>query len=166
MIRLIVVVEGQTEEAFVKVLKPHLDQRQIYTSVTIVGKLVARRRNNRERGGGHFRHWKRDIQHILENDTSGDLRVTTLFDLYGLPDDFPTIGLHERVSDCTDVPCWKSRWQQSLRIGDSYRTFSGTSSKPWFWLHSMHSKTYSTRKKTWKVFAPCVEPLVRFLPKI
>lgn len=49
--------------------------------------------------GGHFRHWKRDIQHILENDTSGDLRVTTLFDLYGLPDDFPTIGLHERVSD-------------------------------------------------------------------
>jgi hypothetical protein len=55
LIRLIVVVEGQTEEAFVKeVLKPHLDQRQIYTSVTIVGKLVARRRNNRERGGGTF----------------------------------------------------------------------------------------------------------------
>ncbi len=37
--RLIVVVEGQTEEAFVKdVLGPHLDAFGVYTSATIVGK--------------------------------------------------------------------------------------------------------------------------------
>ena len=96
--RLIVVVEGQTEEAFVKkVLGPHLDDRGIYTSATIVGKMNAQKRGHRGRGGGHFRHWKRDILRILGGDRSDDLRVTTLFDLYGLPEDFP--GLNERGSD-------------------------------------------------------------------
>lgn len=96
--RLIVVVEGQTEEAFVKeVLKPHLDDRGVYTSATIVGKMNAQRRGHRGRGGGHFRHWRKDILRILGGDRSDDLRVTTLFDLYGLPEDFP--GLDEHKSD-------------------------------------------------------------------
>lgn len=96
--RLIVIVEGQTEEAFVKeVLKPHLDDRGVYTSATIVGKMNAHKRGHRGRGGGHFRHWKKDIGRILGGDRSGELRVTTLFDLYGLPEDFP--GLDEHGSD-------------------------------------------------------------------
>ena len=96
--RLIIVVEGQTEEAFVKeVLKPHLDDRGVYTSATVVGKMNAQKRGHRGRGGGHFRHWKKDILRILGGDRSDDLRVTTLFDLYGLPEDFP--GLDEHGSD-------------------------------------------------------------------
>ncbi|MEA1048300.1 hypothetical protein U5801_00485 [Lamprobacter modestohalophilus] len=56
MTRLIVVVEGQTEEAFVNsVLKPHLDPLGVYTSATIVGKRLAQRRGTRVRGGGHYR---------------------------------------------------------------------------------------------------------------
>jgi hypothetical protein len=93
--RLIVVVEGQTEEAFVKeLIKPHLDDRTVYTSVTIVGKIIAQKRGHQNRGGGHFRHWQRDIERILGGDRSDDLRVTTLFDLYGLPDDFPALTVH------------------------------------------------------------------------
>ncbi|MDX9723306.1 MAG: DUF4276 family protein [Myxococcota bacterium] len=100
--RLIVVVEGQTEEAFVKeVLKPHLDGRGVYTSATIVGKILAQRRGHRGRGGGHFRHWEKDLARILKGDLSDDLRVTTLFDLYGLPEDFP--GLEEHGSDTDTV---------------------------------------------------------------
>ena len=96
--RLIVVVEGQTERAFVReVLKPHLDVRGVYTSATVVGKVTAQRRGHRRRGGGHFRHWEMDIRRILGGDRSDDLRLTTLFDLYGLPDDFP--GLDEHRSD-------------------------------------------------------------------
>ncbi|MCB9520292.1 MAG: DUF4276 family protein [Myxococcales bacterium] len=93
--RLIVVVEGQTEEAFVKeVLKPHLDDRRVYTSATIVGKMIAQRRGHRGRGGGHFRNWRKDFERILGGDRNDDLRVTTLFDLYGLPDDFPGLDVH------------------------------------------------------------------------
>lgn len=94
--RLIVVVEGQTEEEFVKkVLGPHLDDRGVYTSATIVGKMNAQKRGHRGRGGGHFRHWKKDILRILGGDRNDNLRVTTLFDLYGLPEDFPGLDTHK-----------------------------------------------------------------------
>ena len=53
MTRLIVVVEGQTEAAFVReVLAPHLNALGVYTSATIVGKMIAHKRGHRERGGG------------------------------------------------------------------------------------------------------------------
>jgi len=95
MIRLIVVVEGQTEEAFIKdVLAPHLAAYSVYVSVTIVGKMTAHRRGHQGRGGGHFKHWRKDIERILGGDSGEDLRVTTLFDLYGLPEDFPGMSEH------------------------------------------------------------------------
>ncbi len=98
--RLIVVVEGQTEEAFVKdVLGPHLDLLGVYTSATIVGKVIAQRRGHHHRGGGHFKHWLTDLKRILGRDRSPDLRVTTLFDLYGLPDDFPGLEKHGAEAD-------------------------------------------------------------------
>jgi hypothetical protein len=98
--RLIVVVEGQTEEAFVNdVLAPHLLKRDVYATATIVGKVNAQRRGHRGRGGGHFRHWRRDLERILGNDRNADLRVTTLFDLYGLPEDFPSIEEYGRDAD-------------------------------------------------------------------
>lgn len=98
--RLIVVVEGQTEEEFVKqVLGPHLAGYGVYASATIVGKHIAQKRGHGARGGGHFRHWRTDIQRILGRDGGADLRVTTLFDLYGLPSDFPGLDVHGTDSD-------------------------------------------------------------------
>lgn len=98
--RLIVVVEGHTEEAFVKdVLQPHLNDSGVYTSATLVGKTIAQKRGHRRRGGGHFKHWRKDIKRILGGERGDDLRVTTLFDLYGLPDDFPGLGLHGADAD-------------------------------------------------------------------
>ncbi len=100
MIRLTVVVEGQTEEAFVKeVLAPHLLQREIYVSATIVGKVAAQRRGRGGRGGGHFKRWRRDLERLLSGDRSAEHRVTTMFDLYGLPDDFPGIEQHGSDTD-------------------------------------------------------------------
>ena len=98
--RLFIVVEGQSEEAFVKeALKPHLDDRAIYSYPTIVGKAVAERRGHRGRGGGRFKHWQKDIRRLLSRDPSDDLRVTTLFDLYGLPNDFPGLDFHSSNVD-------------------------------------------------------------------
>lgn len=100
MTRLIMVVEGQSEEAFVKdVLVPHLANHGVGASATIVGKVVAQKRGHRHRGGGSFKHWRADIGRILRGDASANLRVTTLFDLYGLPDDFPGLSEHGADTD-------------------------------------------------------------------
>lgn len=96
--RLIIVVEGPTEEDFVKEsLVGHLANYGVFASATVVGKEMAYRRGHQRpgaRGGGLFRHWKRDIDRILRHDSSDDLRVTTLWDLYGLPEDFPGLDKH------------------------------------------------------------------------
>ncbi len=90
MKRLIVVVEGQTEDEFVRnVLRPHLGVFGVFASSTIVGKVIAQKRGHSHRGGGDFSVWRRDIEHLLRSDTSTRLHVTTLFDLYGLPENFP-----------------------------------------------------------------------------
>ena len=99
MIQLMVAVEGNTERNFIKhVLGPHPLDRQVYVlEPTIVGKLHAQRRGSQKRGGGPFRFWREDLERILRGDGRHDLRVTTLFDLYGLPRDFP--GLDEHRTD-------------------------------------------------------------------
>lgn len=100
MTHLIVVVEGQTEEEFVKqVLAPHLQDYEVYARATIVGKVIAQRRGGTQRGGGRFRNWRRDIERLLEEDRKGKRRVTTLFDLYGLPDDFPGLDAYGADAD-------------------------------------------------------------------
>ena len=96
--RVTVVVEGQTEEQFVKgVLMPHLAAFGVYVSTSIVGKVVAQRRGHSSRGGGFYGSWRRDLRHHLSKPGDDGLRVTTLFDLYGLPTDFP--GLDSPGSD-------------------------------------------------------------------
>ena len=118
MTRLIVVAEGQTEEAFVKeVLAPHLDPLGVYTRATIVGKLVTERRGHASRGGGAFSHWLKDIRRILGTDRSADLRVTTLFDLYGLPNDFPGLASHGADRD-TSRRCDALEEALRLDVGD------------------------------------------------
>ncbi|HFE46025.1 MAG TPA: DUF4276 family protein [Nannocystis exedens] len=117
MKRLIVVVEGQTEEAFVKeVIGPHLDALKVYTSVTIVGKVVVGRRGHRGRGGGRFVNWRKDLQRILCGDRSADLAVTTLFDLYGLPGDFP--GIRESAELDSRGRCEALEAALSTELGD------------------------------------------------
>jgi hypothetical protein len=91
--RLIVAVEGPTEDNFVRrILRPHLWGYGIAVLSTIVGnaKAAARGSNGKgARGGGCYSDWERDIRNCLKDNPSRDFRLTTLFDLYGLPDDFP-----------------------------------------------------------------------------
>lgn len=101
MRRLYVVVEGQTEEAFARhVLGPHLSTNQIFVSPMIVTTRRDRVTGVKTgKGGGHWRHWRKDIGRLFR-DRDPDLRVTTIFDLYGLPDDFPEMNVH---GTCTDT---------------------------------------------------------------
>ena len=92
--RLYVLVEGQTEEAFIKrVLEPHLRQFQVWT-VPFIVQTSRTADGQKRRGGGHWRHWAKDLKRLSAEHPGGDVRFTTLFDLYGLPDDFPEISLH------------------------------------------------------------------------
>lgn len=87
MTRVLVLVEGQTEETFVKeVLAPYLASRNVHLQYTI---LKTRREFDRPdfRGGVVSYHQiKGDVLRLL-NDTAA--AVTTMIDYYGLPRDFP-----------------------------------------------------------------------------
>ena len=93
MTRLYVVVEGQTEEAFVKgVLGPQLLERHVLAEPIIV--TTSRESGGRKhKGGGLWKHWRADLVRVLCEQVPGGAWVTTMFDLYGLPKDFPDLAL-------------------------------------------------------------------------
>ena len=86
MTRLLVHVEGQTEEQFVnQVLAPHLTVRG-YSSVS--ARMVGNQRQRHRRGG--IRNWNSVRKEIL-NHLKEDPRIvaTTMVDYYGLPSTWP-----------------------------------------------------------------------------
>lgn len=87
MRRALVLVEGQTEERFIKdVLQPHLWkfdlslEPKIVTTKRIVGAV-------HKKGGGDFSKIDRDVRLLLGD--SDAIAVTTFFDYYGFPKNFP-----------------------------------------------------------------------------
>lgn len=101
-LRLNFIVEGQTEERFVNtVLSDHLAD----LSIIAVAHCVTTRRERRAphikyRGGlTTFRHARDDIRRWVREDGGASARFTTMFDLYGLPTDFPRYADAERESD-------------------------------------------------------------------
>ena len=88
-IRLNFIVEGQTEEAFVNtILRPHLATFSVLASAR--GVMTSRRRGIKQGGGlSSYAQAKNDIRQGLGSERNADARFTTMFDWYGLPDDFP-----------------------------------------------------------------------------
>lgn len=84
MIELHFIAEGPTEAVFVeKTLKAHLCNFSIYSKVTMV------KTSTGHKGGGNWKTWKKHIFTVIGRNPRSDARFTTLFDLYGLPRDFP-----------------------------------------------------------------------------
>ena len=84
-----IVVEGQTEETFVRdVLKPHLDACGVEVSAHPLNKIE---KSARDQPGGlnNYAQAETDINLWLRTDQDENARVTTMFDLYALPEDFP-----------------------------------------------------------------------------
>jgi hypothetical protein len=96
MVRVNVLVEGQTEEAFVtRLLAPHFALRHIYlTPILLTTKRVKHRsRQERAQSGRLFKggvtsyaNVKRDALLLLRDQ---EAIVTSMIDFYGLPTDFP-----------------------------------------------------------------------------
>lgn len=91
MNRVHILVEGQTEESFVKtILAPHLHRFGVHAVAILLT-------TKRVKAGGHFKGGvtsyskvKRDVQRLLGD--SSARAVTTMIDFYGLPQDFPGKG--------------------------------------------------------------------------
>ncbi len=94
MIRLYIIVEGGTEQEFVKqLLAPHLSARHVWTTpIEVTTKRDRKTGQKLAKGGGHWKHWRKDICTLMRSNAN-DLRVTSLFDLYGLPEDFPNLAV-------------------------------------------------------------------------
>lgn len=90
MIRVNIVVEGQTEEAFVEqTLMPYLAERNIFVKPRCVE--TGRKKGKIFRGGvDNYEKIRNDIVRWIEEDHSA--WVTTMFDLYALPKNFPGLG--------------------------------------------------------------------------
>lgn len=93
MIRVHIICEGQTEEAFVKgLLAPHFEQTQIFLLPSLLGKP------GHKGGSVKFERLHIDIRNRLLGDPTA--YCTTFFDFYALPTDFPG---KEAASECVAI---------------------------------------------------------------
>jgi len=97
IVRLSMIVEGQTEETFVRdLLQEPLANRRVYVQARCV---ETRRKQGRVYRGGMTTYGKakRDIQRWLLEDKTAYL--TTMFDFYKLPTDFPGFAQVKNFGD-------------------------------------------------------------------
>ena len=87
MLQILICVEGQTEETFIKeVIQPFLLKFNIFITPTIINTKIVKGGNNFKGGLNSYSHLKRDILNLLKNQ---NIFVTSFIDYYGLPKDFP-----------------------------------------------------------------------------
>jgi hypothetical protein len=97
--QLYVLVEGSTEYQFIdKVVAPHLQRHGLEVKPIIVTTSREPGTGAKRRGGGDWSAWLADLR-SLSHDSRPDVRITTLFDLYGLPRDFPELAEHGSLQD-------------------------------------------------------------------
>lgn len=96
-IRLNITTEGKTELQFVKdVLSEHLQQFGIYCDV----RSVLTSREHKQRGGmTTYRKAKEDIVQWMKEQKTQNVRFSTMFDFYALPNDFPGYSDAQKLSD-------------------------------------------------------------------
>lgn len=85
MSRIILVVEGETEQAVVReVIAPRLVVKDVFLTAALVGKL------GHKGGVRSFQKVRKDIVRLLRQET--DTRIGTFFDYYALPSDWPGLA--------------------------------------------------------------------------
>ena len=138
-VRLHFIVEGQTEETFVnRVLRPHLATLSIWAKVRCV--MTSRKRGVKHRGGiRRYAQAKNDITAWITEDQNPDARFTTMFDLYGLPTDFPG---YEDVRQIADP------YRRVRTLEDALsRDISDSRFVPYFQLHEFEALLLSDPQK-------------------
>jgi hypothetical protein len=111
-----VVVEGQTEEAFVKqVLQPHIGFEVAYLTPIIVH--TSRAANGQAyKGGGSWAHYRKQLLNLLSQRHWS--RVTTLIDFYGYPSDAPSCHCESHHVQPQCVQAREEAMRRDLGIDD------------------------------------------------
>ena len=89
VVRLHVLVEGQTEEGFVnRILRPELARKNVFADAHRI--TTGRRHGRTDRGGFvDYRHLAQDLTMWMKQDQNPDSWFTTMVDLYRLPATLP-----------------------------------------------------------------------------
>ena len=97
MPRLVLVVEGQTEETFVNsVLREHLASFSVYASAS----RVETRRGGQKGGMTTYARARGQIERWMKQEHAhADVHFTTMFDLYEIPKDFPGFTESRVITD-------------------------------------------------------------------
>jgi hypothetical protein len=138
MTRLNIIVEGPTEETFVReLLAPHLGQHGVFATARSVE--TGRRKGRIFRGGVvGYEKVRKDIVSWLKQDSAA--LVSTMFDYYALPEDFPK---PDTLKGGLPVHQWVTQLEQALTedIGD-------TRFVPYIQLHEFEALLFSDVEKT------------------
>jgi hypothetical protein len=112
--RVLLLVEGQTEEAFVNhVLRPHLEPLGVFVERASLLRTKELPEGKPYKGGVTTYHqMARDARRLLRD---SDAYVTTLIDYYGLPGDFPGLVDAKVLTDTMDrVETLEASFAQSI----------------------------------------------------
>lgn len=135
--KVLALVEGQTEEGFIKrVLGPYLNSKGI-SLIPIIIKTKREVRSADHKGGvTSYKQVKRDLIPLL-NDTSADI-VTTMIDYYALPSDFP--GYDQRPNSTC--------YERVQFIEEQFRTdINNTKFLPYLQLHEFEALIFASEEK-------------------
>ncbi|QUW04007.1 DUF4276 family protein [Chloracidobacterium validum] len=116
MIRLLILVEGQSEETFVKrTLGPYLARQNVYAEAVVLW-------TKRLPAGGGFQGGASSWNQIFGNlkRLAGDTNawITTLLDFYGLPSDFPGLQAMKKSAGVrARVACLEDHLAQKMNHG-------------------------------------------------
>jgi len=133
MTRLLILVEGQTEEVVVKqILAPHLERCGVYIIPTVV--YTKHNPSGRDSRGGAT-SWGKIRKDLLNLMRDKNAWVTALFDFYRLANDFPDLkSLKSQGSAHDKVAALQNRFSQEL----NHRKFI-----PFLALHEIEAWLFS-----------------------
>jgi hypothetical protein len=114
-VRLHFVVEGQTEETFVRdMLAAELGANAVYCDVHRI--TTGRRKGKVFRGGMvSYQHLRNDLALWMKQDDARDSWFTTMIDLYRLPSEFPGLAESKRFASAFDrVKFVEAQFQEDI----------------------------------------------------
>lgn len=138
MKKVLILVEGQTEERFVKtVLYKYFASNEIQLVPTILSTKEVKDGPNFKGGVVSYGKVKKHIANLLK-DTSCSM-ITTMFDYYGLPGDFP--GYHDKPNNVT---CYK---KVDIMEAAFAKDINNIKFLPYLQLHEFEALLFSSPNK-------------------
>lgn len=151
MNRVLISVEGQTEETFVReILTRHLWGQNVHPIPVIVATKIVKQGNRFKGGVTAYYKVRNDVQRLLR-DTNA-VAVTTMYDLYNLPTDFPGYSNRPAGNCYTKAAYLESEFRNEI----SHPRF-----KPYLQVHEFEALLFVNPEITARMF-----PEVNKLPQL